>query len=30
MRKSSRRRVVFSSSWSRVEQAMKLDEDWQI
>ena len=22
-------RIVFSSSWSRVEQAMKMDDDWQ-
>ena len=30
MRKSSRRRLVYSSSWSRMELALNSDEDWQI
>ena len=28
MRKSSSR-IVFSSSWSRVRQAIELDDEWQ-
>lgn len=30
MRKSSRRRLVYSSSWSQMELALNSDEDWQI
>lgn len=30
MRKSSRRRLVYSSSWTRMELALNSDEDWQI
>ena len=29
MRKSSSR-IVFSSSWSRVRQAIELDDEWQL